>query len=124
MYTISPTEYPGLLASVIELEPLTPSAVSATGDWNLNHRVPVITIGQMALSVRRMRVLPAPLPRRVIELWISRLVSPEIWNVPGLRKTTSLFGQASSAAWIAAVSSPPLGESVAQRVVRLGMPPL
>src|SRR5262249_1172051 len=45
-------------------------------------------------------------------------------NVPGLSITTWLEGQLSNSAWIAAESFPPLGESVAQMVVRFGTPPL
>jgi hypothetical protein len=45
-------------------------------------------------------------------------------NVPGLSITTWLKGQLSNFAWIAAESSPSLGESVAQMVVRSGTPPL
>ena len=45
-------------------------------------------------------------------------------NVPGLSSTTWLAGQVSNFAWIAAESSPPLGERVAQMVVRLGIQPL
>jgi hypothetical protein len=49
---------------------------------------------------------------------------PEILKVPGASITTWLSGHASSAAEIAFVSSLPLGDSVAQTVVRFGMPPL
>src|SRR5436305_15006323 len=45
-------------------------------------------------------------------------------NVPGLSITTWPDGQLSSFAWIAGESFPPLGESVAHTVVRLGTPPL
>jgi hypothetical protein len=46
------------------------------------------------------------------------------WNVPEFKNTTCPAGQAARAALIAAVSSPPLGDSVEQMVVRLGIPPL
>jgi len=45
-------------------------------------------------------------------------------NVPGLSMTTWLERHAFNLAWIAAESSLPLGESVAQMVARLGIPPL
>src|SRR5215831_17763907 len=45
-------------------------------------------------------------------------------KVPGLSMTTWPAGQLSNFAWIAAESFAPLGESVAQTVVRLGTPPL
>lgn len=44
-------------------------------------------------------------------------------KVPALSCTTSPLGQLSRAAWIAAESSWPLGEIVAQTVVRAGIPP-
>src|ERR1700730_12064080 len=66
-------------------------------------------------------VTPFPEPRRVMELCIhSQLFT---MNVPALSFRTCPEGQLSSCAWIATESSPPLGESVAQIVVRLGIPP-
>jgi hypothetical protein len=44
-------------------------------------------------------------------------------KVPGLNWTTCPAGQLSSLAWIACESSLPLGEIVAQTVVRFGIPP-
>src|SRR5215813_11987470 len=53
--------------------------------------------------------------------WTSRLLLAT--NVPGLSMTTWPAGQASSLAWIAAESSPPVGDRVAQMVLRFGTPP-
>ena len=43
-------------------------------------------------------------------------------KVPGFSFTTWPFGQLLIAFWMAVVSSPPLGESVVQIVVRVGIP--
>src|SRR5215510_6507306 len=67
-------------------------------------------------------VVPAPEPRRVIALCINRCLFTT--NVPGESITTWPDGQRLSCAWIRVESSRPLGERVAQTVVRLGMPPL
>jgi hypothetical protein len=67
-------------------------------------------------------VIPAPDPRRVIGLCINKKLFTI--NVPGLSITTWLEGQLSNFAWIAAESFSPLGDSVAQMIVRLGTPPL
>src|SRR5271169_4083168 len=67
-------------------------------------------------------VTPAPEPRSVIGLCINKKLFTV--NVPGLSMTTWLEGQVFNLAWIAAESSPPLGERVAQMAVRLGIPPL
>ena len=56
--------------------------------------------------------MPVPEPRKV-QFEVRKLKpSPVILNVPALSFTTWLAGQPSNADWIAAVSSPPLGESV------------
>src|SRR5882762_8813188 len=86
--------------------------------------VPLTTVDVRAFApfVFFKIVVPAPEPRRVIELWINKKLFTA--NVPGLSITTWPEGQLSNFAWIAAESSPPLGERVAQMVVRLGIPPL
>src|ERR1700724_3039648 len=67
-------------------------------------------------------VTPRPDPRSVMGLCSNKRLFTI--KVPGLSLTTCPEGQLSSFAWIAAESSLPLGESVAQMVVRLGIPPL
>jgi hypothetical protein len=59
----------------------------------------------------------------VIDLLMVTKLGALIKNVPTLSLTTSPDGHELTAAWIALASSPPLGESVAQIVVRFGMPP-
>src|SRR5215813_11738402 len=66
-------------------------------------------------------VTPGPEPRSVMDEWTSRLLLT--MNVPGLSMTTWPAGQASSLAWIAAESSPPAGDRVAQIASRPGTPP-
>src|SRR5882762_9447392 len=86
--------------------------------------VPLTTVDVRAFApfVFFKIVMPAPEPRRVIELWINNKLFTV--NVPALSITTWPEGQLSNFAWIAAESSLPLGERVAQMVVRLGIPPL
>src|ERR1700730_4764436 len=66
--------------------------------------------------------MPVPEPRRVIGVCINKYLFT--MNVPGLSITTWSERQLFNFAWIAAELSPPLGERVAQMVVRLGIPPL
>ena len=80
----------------------------------------------MAPLVRVSRVSVAPAPRNVMPLF-SRTVWPSlIVKVPALSCSTCPAGQALIALLIAPVSSCllPFGESVAQTVFRVGMPPI
>ena len=71
-----------------------------------------------------------PEPRSVMRM-AARCRDPLMLNVPALSRMTlevaslvALVAAVLMAFWMAVVSSPPLGESVAAMVVRFGMPPL
>jgi len=65
------------------------------------------------------KVAVFPLPRRVTLEWLPHTMALESLNVPGLSLTTWPCGHAAMALVIAGASFPPLGDSVAQIVVRV-----
>src|SRR5215467_13901385 len=67
---------------------------------------------------------PGPTPRSVQLGDTKSRPLPVILNTPAVSWTTWFAGHPFNAAWMAAVSSPPLGESVLKMVVLFGMPPL
>ncbi|MGC3996239.1 MAG: hypothetical protein QM767_01365 [Anaeromyxobacter sp.] len=127
--TSSPTVKPGLEASVTEVAPLTPFEARLVAVPNLSevHRLPSTTTawfepaGFTSRAVGRPFASTAP---RSTTLDLPRTTPlPVMVYVPALSFTTCPAGQAWMAALMAAVSSPPLGDSVAQRVERAGIPP-
>src|SRR5688572_12325349 len=80
--------------------------------WSPRHPVPPV-------NFRKVRSGPAP--RRVTLLLLAKSIPADRLYVPALRNTTCPLGHAAIALLICAAVAP--GLSVAQTVVRFGMPP-